>query len=167
MLIPVLLLNMSVSPLLKVAQKCHSASKFPEAACNRVISTHVKWILLLKADTFCKVSYYGQILTKPTMTIHINSGQFTTFDWSGTISQPLRKLFSIKIPYYPTIVALVCSRLVYTCWFTTDFRRLSYRFAGSVVFIMCIGLYFTRLKSVYDSFINNVWTIKRRTGSHP
>ena len=85
MLIPVLLLNMSVSPLLKVAQKCHSASKFPEAVCNRVISTHVKWILLLKADTFCKVSYYGQILTKPTMTSHINSGQFTTFDWSGTI----------------------------------------------------------------------------------
>ena len=85
MLIPVLLLNMSVSPLLKVAQKCHSASKFPEAVCNRVISTHVKWILLLKADTFCKVSYYGQILTKPPMTSHINSGQFTTFDWSGTI----------------------------------------------------------------------------------
>ena len=87
MLIPVLLLNMSVSPLLKVAQKCHSPSTFPEAVCNRVLSTHVKWILLLKADTFCKVSFfygliYGQILTKPTMTSHINSGQFTTFDWS-------------------------------------------------------------------------------------
>ena len=76
---------MSVSPLQKVARKCHSASKFLAAVCTRVISTHVKWILLLKDDTFCTVLYYGQILTKATMTSHINSGQFTTFDWSGTI----------------------------------------------------------------------------------
>ena len=140
MLIPVLLLNMSVSPLQKVAQKCYSASKFLVAVCTSVISMHVQWILLLKADTFCTVSYYAQILTKATVTSHINSGQFTTFDWSGTKGQPLRKLFSIKIPYYPTDsgISLYTVRL-YVLRFTTDFRKLySYRFAGSVIFIMCM-----------------------------
>ena len=102
--IPVLLINMSVSPLQKVAQNCHSASKFLVAVCTRAISMHFRWILLLKADTFCiKVSYYGQIQTKPTMTSHIDSGQVYHFRLVGhNRLATITKLFSIKIPYYAT-----------------------------------------------------------------
>ena len=67
-------------------------------------------------------------------------------------------------------MVLVYTRSVYTCCglqLISGNLAIDLRVSSSFSCVLdSISLHGSRLKSVYDSFINNVWTIKRRTGSH-